>query len=196
MAEERGTDAVPGTVPGMRPGTGAVQRRVLAPNAIHLVRTTMASTLQLSQMADQKANMLMGAAFVVFTLSIGQLRSGHMILPIAILATGAFLAATCAILSVLPKVTQVEGPVGEDANILFFGIFTSMSEQEFADRIVDKLHDDEALYRVMLRDIHQNGQVLQRKKYRFLGYAYRLFLGALVLSFVAFLVEMAMGRMV
>ncbi len=94
------------------------------------------------------------------------------------------------------KVTQVEGPVGEDANILFFGIFTSMSEREFADRIVDTLHDDEALYRIMLRDIHQNGQVLQRKKYRFLGYAYRLFRGALVLSFVAFLVEVATGRMV
>lgn len=179
---------------GAHPAAG--QKRVLAPNAIHLVRTTMASTLQLSQMADQKANMLMGAAFVVFTLSVGQLRSGQMILPIAILATGAFLAATCAILSVLPKVTHIDGPLGEDANILFFGVFTSLSEQEFADRIVDKLYDDEALYRVMLRDIHQNGRVLYGKKYRYLGYAYRIFLGALVLSFVAFVLEMAAGRMV
>ena len=31
----------------------------------------MLSTLALSQMADQKANMVMGASFVVFTLAIG-----------------------------------------------------------------------------------------------------------------------------
>lgn len=91
-----------------------------------------------------------------------------MIVPIGILATGAFLAAVFAILSVLPKVTQIEGPVGADANILFFGIFTSLSEQEWSDRIVASLDDDETLYRVMLRDIYQNGQVLQHKKYKYL----------------------------
>ena len=171
-------------------------KRPLVPNAIHLVRTSLAANLQLSQMADQKANMLMGAAFVVFTLAVGQLRTGRMVVPIAILATGAFLAAICAIVAALPKVTHPTGPVDDDANILFFGIFTSLSEKEFADRIVAKLHDDEALYRVMLRDIYQNGQVLQHKKYRYLGYAYRIFLAGLVLSFVAFVVEIALGKMI
>ena len=175
--------------------TQAAGKKPLVPNAIHLVRTSLAANLQLSQMADQKANMLMGAAFVVFTLAVGQLRTGNMIVPIAILATGAFLAATCAIFSVLPKVTHITGPVGEDANILFFGIFTSLSEQEFTDRIVAKLDDDEALYRVMLRDIYQNGQVLQHKKYKYLGYAYRIFLAGLVLSFLAFAVEVALDRL-
>lgn len=171
-------------------------KRPLVPNAIHLVRTSLAANLQLSQMADQKANMLMGASFVVFTLAVGQLRTGRMVVPIAILATGAFLAATFAILSVLPKVTNIKGPVGDDANILFFGIFTSVSESEFADRIVAKLDDDEALYRVMLRDIYQNGQVLQHKKYKYLGYAYRIFLTGLVLSFAAFAVELVLGRLI
>lgn len=169
------------------------QKRPLAPNAVHLVRTSLQANLQLSQMADQKANMVMGAAFVVFTLSVGQLRTGTMIVPIAILATGAFLSAICAILCVLPRVTQAEGPVGEDANILFFGIFTAMSENEFVDRIVARLDDDEKLYRTMLRDIYQNGQVLQRKKYRYLGYAYRILLTGLMLSFAAFVVELLAG---
>lgn len=179
----------------MAEATGDTPKRSLVPNAIHLVRTSLAANLQLSQMADQKANMLMGAAFVVFTLAVGQLRTGNMIVPIAILATGAFLAATCAIISVLPKVTHITGPIGEDANIMFFGVFTSLSEQEWADRIVAKLDDDEALYRVMLRDIYQNGQVLQHKKYKYLGYAYRIFLVGLVLSFLAFAVEVGIGRM-
>lgn len=170
--------------------------RPLAPNAVHLVRTSMACNLQLSQMADQKANMVMGAAFVVFTLSVGQLRTGTMLLPVAILAAGAFVAAVFAILSVLPKVTHVDGPIGDDANILFFGVFTSLTEEAFIDRVVDRLDDDEKIYRTMLRDIYQNGQVLQAKKYRYLGYAYRAFLTGLCLSLIACIVELATGSLV
>jgi hypothetical protein len=44
----------------------------------------------------------------------------------------------------------------------------------------------------MARDIYQNGLVLERKKYRMLGYAYRIFLAGLTASFIAFLIEMAM----
>ncbi len=168
---------------------------VLVPNAIHLVRTSMANTMQLSQMADHKANMVMGAAFVVFTLSVGQLRTGTMIVPIAILATGAFLAALCAIMAVVPHVTRMDG-TADGANLLFFGVFTSLDEQDFVDRVVERLDDDEKLYRTMLRDIYQNGQVLQTKKYRFLGYAYRLFLAGLFLSFVALVVEVTTGSLV
>jgi hypothetical protein len=175
---------------------GAAPSRPLVPNAVHLVRTSMACNLQLSQMADQKANMVMGAAFVVFTLSVGQFRAGTMLLPVAILAGGAMVAAIFAILSVLPKVTRIDGPIGDDANIMFFGIFTSLTEEAFIDRIVDRLDDDEKIYRTMLRDIYQNGQVLNGKKYRYLGFAYRAFLTGLCLSFIAFLAEWAMGRMV
>ncbi|MDF0545990.1 DUF5706 domain-containing protein [Sphingobium sp. H39-3-25] len=174
----------------------AAPARPLAPNAVHLVRTSMACNLQLSQMADQKANMVMGAAFVVFTLSVGQFRAGTMLLPVAILAGGAMVAAIFAILSVLPKVTRIDGPIGDDANIMFFGIFTSLTEDAFIDRIVDRLDDDEKIYRTMLRDIYQNGQVLNGKKYRYLGFAYRAFLTGLCLSFIAFIAEWGLGRMV
>jgi Family of unknown function (DUF5706) len=169
---------------------------VMMPNAVHLVRTVLQGNITLSQMADQKANMVMGASFVVFTLSVGQLRAGTLMIPIALLATGALVAAICAILSVLPKVTQARGVVGEDDNILFFGVFTHMSEQEFSDRVIERLSTDEATYRTMLRDIYQNGMVLQHKKYRYLGYAYRAFLAGLVISFLAAVIEVAMGRLI
>ena len=45
----------------------------------------------------------------------------------------------------------------------------------------------------MLRDIYQNGQVLKRRKYRFLGYAYGLFIAGLVATLAAFGVELALG---
>ena len=64
--------------------------------------------------------------------------------------------------------------------------FTQLSEAEFADRLIAGLHDEETLYRLMLRDVYQNGMVLQNKKYRYLGLAYRTFLIGLVATFATF----------
>ena len=58
------------------------------PNAIHLLRTAVQTNMQLSQMADQKANMLIGASMVIFTLSVAQLRSGWLMMPLALLLVG------------------------------------------------------------------------------------------------------------
>lgn len=153
-------------------------------HAVHLIRTTQQINVALSQMADQKASILMGATFLVFTISIGQVRAGGFALPLMILAFFSFISALLAVYAVLPATGS---PPTEDRNILFFGTFTAMSETEFADAVIDRLEDDETLFRVMLRDIYQNGQVLQRKKYRFLGMAYRVFLLGLVLTIIAFM---------
>lgn len=168
-------------------------RQPLSGNAIHLVRTVVQANQQLSQMADQKANMVMGAAFVVFTLSVAQLRTGVAIIPVLLLATGALFAAIFAMLTVMPSV-KAAAPTESERNILFFGVFGGLSEEEFVRRVLHELHTDETVCRAMLRDVHQNGQVLRNKKYRFLGIAYRVFLTGLVLSFVALLIEMAATR--
>ena len=172
------------------------QPRRFPPNAIHLVRTNQQMQLQLSQMADQKASMLMGASSLVFTVAVGQMRGGGgMMLPILMLAVTAFFSALFAIFVVMPTVTRArpEG-VGSSDNLLFFGIFTAVPEQEFADRVLDYMESDESTYRAMLRDTYQAGSVLQNKKYRYLGYAYRIFLTGMVLTALTALVELVTGR--
>lgn len=169
--------------------------RNVASNGVQLVRNAQTMTLQLSQMADQKANMLMGATFVIFTLAVGQARAGGgMIAPLAVLALFAFIAALFAVLTVLPRAALRQGPVDANANILFFGVFTRMSQEAFIDAVIDRLHDDETMCRAMLLDTYQNGQVLARRKYRLLGYAYRVMIAGLVLSFAVFIGELATGR--
>lgn len=166
------------------------------PNAVHLVRTTQQITMQLSQMADQKASILMGATFVVFTLAVGQARAGGGALaaPLTILATFSFLSALLAVSAVLPRVGTPSPIAAEDGrgggNILFFGHFARMSEDDFIAAVKARLRSEEDLYEVMLRDTWQNGVILARRKYRFLGYAYRLFLVGLTLTFAAFAYEM------
>ena len=150
------------------------------PNAVHLMRTTQLAQLQLSAMADTKASILMGATFVIFTITIGRGHDGDAPLPLLILGGAAFLAAICTILAVLPK-TKAGGGGGKP-NLLFFGNFTQMDEDAFVDELVGRLKTDDSVYRTMARDIYQGGTVLQKKKYRMLGWAYRVFLVGLVAS--------------
>ena len=136
-------------------------------------------------MADKKASILMGASFVIFTITIGQARGTTPPVPLLILGAAAFLSAICAVLCVVPAFRRRKtGAV----NLLFFGSFTQLSEEAFTEEIVAKLGDDDTIYRTMARDIYQNGCVLQHKKYRMLGWAYRIFLAGLVASAAAFVV--------
>ncbi len=153
------------------------------PNAVHVIRTAQQIHVMLSQMADQKANILLAATFVIFTIALGQVQDMADPLPLLILGGSAFLSAVFAILAVLPATRY---KTGGKRNLLFFGSFAHMSEQEYLDRVMEAVRHDETAYRMMARDLYQNGLVLERKKYRLLGYAYRIFLAGLVGSFVAF----------
>lgn len=160
-------------------------------HAIHLVRTSQQINLMLSQMADTKASILMGATFLVFTLSVGQATNGTMPWALAVLAVFAFVSAMCAVFAVLPSVSSPTSARLNDGkpNKLFFGYFTHMDEGEWTESILADLRADETVFRTMLHDIYQNGQVLQRKKYRFLAYAYKSFMAGLCLTVVTFAIE-------
>lgn len=155
-------------------------------NAVHLMRTTQLAQLQLSAMADHKASILMGATFVIFTITIGKAQGTSAPVPLLILGAAAFFSAILAVLAVLP-VTRVRKPTGEP-NLLFFGSFTQLDEDVFIDTLMARLHSDDSVYRTMARDIYQAGTVLQKKKYRMLGYAYRVLLVGLVASGMAYLI--------
>jgi hypothetical protein len=149
-------------------------------NAVHLMRTAQLAQLQLSAMADTKASILMGATFVIFTITIGRAQGASAPLPLLILGGAAFLSAICTILAVLPAIKAKKA--GGKPNILFFGTFTRMSEEEFVADLTSRLKTDHSLYETMARDVYQGGMVLQHKKYRMLGWAYRVFLAGLVAS--------------
>ena len=168
-----------------------VEERKWPDDAVYALRTTQQHHVQLSMMADHKANMLIGATFIVFTLAIGQSKTGDLSIPLLILAIAAFASAGLAAIAVMPAFTpRKDGP----ANMLFFGGFSSLSEEEFVERLLsEEFQTQESVYRAMLRDIYQMGTILGRKKYRFLGWAYRVFLIGLTLTFITYVYEQLAG---
>lgn len=166
-------------------------------HAIHLVRTAQQINLALSQMADAKASILMGATFLVFTISVGQASNGSLPWSLAVLALFAFISAMCAVFAVLPSISSPTSAKLNDGkpNKLFFGYFTQMEESEWVDSILSELHADETVFRTMLHDVYQNGQVLQRKKYKFLAYAYKSFMTGLCLTAITFVIEYGLSHL-
>ena len=156
-------------------------------SAVHMMRQVQANHVQFSAIADQKASILMGASFVIFTLAIGQARGTAVPLALLILGGAAFLSAIFAFIAVIPVTRQKKSL--ETSNLLFFGSFAHLSEEEYTDQIVARLQSDDSIYRTMARDIYQNGMVLHRKKYRLLGYAYRIFLIGMTGSLGAFVAQ-------
>ncbi|MBI1402958.1 MAG: hypothetical protein GC147_07080 [Porphyrobacter sp.] len=159
-----------------------------SPQTVHLIRTAQVNTLTLSRMADQKAQILMGASFVVLSLVITAANTHAIDWSMLCLAVTAFLSSICAVVAILPK----PGPPALDRsryNHLFFGHFALSDEASWTEDMLTGLQDEETLYRMMLRDLYQNGVVLRRRKYRFLYWAYRIFLAGLALTLLVYLLE-------
>lgn len=157
-------------------------------HAIHMVRSSMLVHMQLSQMADQKASLLLGATFIVFSVAVGQATNGNYHVSLLLLALSAFVSAMFAVAAVVPKLAK-EPPEGSRLNLMFFGVFSHLSEDEYIDRMMKYCETDGRVLGTMLRDIHQNGLVLQNKKYKFLSYAFRTFQFGMSITFVVFLIE-------
>lgn len=163
--------------------------RTVSVHAIHMVRTAMTSHVALSQMADHKANILMGVTFLVFTLSVTAFGKGDYRIALLILVLSAFVSAMFAMAAVMPRTAPPRLPDGELDNLLFFGVFTALEQEEFVARMMSRCDSDGRVLSTMLRDIYQNGAVLQHRKYRYLSYAFRTFRVGLVLAFIAFVLE-------
>jgi hypothetical protein len=165
------------------------------PKEVHnLLVTAQSGHIALSEMADSKASILMGATFVVFTLAINEIASNEATIPLMILASFSFLATLFSVLALRPKIMKPPSTIGPNTNVVFFGSFSGVPEDEYIDHIIETLRSEEATYRVMARDLYQNGRILQFKKYRYLSYAYVAFLAGLVGTFGAFLLELLAGR--
>lgn len=167
---------------------GAEVKQTYSMDSAHLLRTTAMIQYQLSQMADQKASLLLGITFVIFTIAVGQAKLAEPQPALLILGATAFLAALLTVMAVLPSVKPGPNP---ERNLLFFGSFSRLSEDEYVERLLDICKDNQGIYEAFAHDIYQNGRVLAFKKYRLIGYAYRVMLVGLSLSFLAFVFPMA-----
>lgn len=129
--------------------------------------------IELTSIADTKANIMVGINGLLTSVSLGvllpRLEAGPtlLLLPAAILVIGCAGSLVCAILSARPRVTKLSVGLTDvrerRANLLFFGTFASLTPAEFNEGLRDLMDQPVALFEQMGRDIHTLGGVLTRK---------------------------------
>lgn len=149
-----------------------------------LFRVTLNNHTRLSQIADNKANIML----TVNALMISLLISGPMtrvekhpeyIPALTLVLTTCALSIITATLATRPKVTAGRSTAQQmkdkTANLLFFGNFHDMPLDEYQRGMNDVMADRDYLYGSMTRDLHALGGVLH-SKYKFLRITYTIFM--------------------
>lgn len=163
----------------------------------YLLQQTRVHHMQLSSMADLKANMLLTMASIVVTLAAPQAMKAGSQLPLLVLIGFSLVTILLAAYAVMPKLPfSGHNPATPDTaspqfNLLFFGDFTGLTYQQFEAEMEKVMNDPSSVYRAQVREIYTLGVFLAQKKYRYLRLAYTTFIIGLFASFITLL---ATGR--
>lgn len=153
--------------------------------ADNVLRTAQQHHVQLSAMADTKANIIITVSSIVLTLSLGRVADPELRVSVLILAGFTLFALLLAILAVLPKYRPIrlrDETLPPNFNLLFFGHFAELSRERYLTEINRVLMPDGSPYVIWASDIYSLGTYLAHHKYRYLRYSYLFFLTGFVLA--------------
>lgn len=167
-----------------------------------MYRSIYRTHINLSSIADQKANLIIRVNTIILSIIItlggtgytffetGFFKYSRFTIPVMLFVMGSLLAVIFAVLSARPKVTNkdvsMKRLLGNESSILFFGNFISLGKKEFLRGMGLFRKNDERVYDSMSTDIYYLGHVLD-KKYRLVKISYNVFMLGLALSVVSFM---------
>ena len=148
----------------------------------HLLRQTRVHHMQLSSMADVKANIMLTLAAVVTTFSIGYLSDPILRWPVVVLILFCIVTVFFAAYAVMPKLDFDFQPEAKnlDCNILFFGNYMNLDYETFRGIMEGIMQSPENTYEAQIREVYELGVYLGYKKYRYVRLAYLTFIAGLV----------------
>jgi len=163
----------------------------------NILRVNHGNQMRLGLMADQKANIMITVASIVFSITIANLDNEVMKWPLLTFAMGSFFALLFAIFAIIPstdyptkkgssKEIDRESPL---FNPLFFGHFAHLSIEEYKEDYAETLMTDDKVYDAMAGDIYGQGKVLALSKYKFLKWSYTSFLWGMSGAIIVFIAQ-------
>jgi hypothetical protein len=155
-----------------------------------MFRSSYRVQMELTSLADNKANMMISINGIIISIIIAAVApkldaNPWLLLPTVVFLLGTLISITYAVFAARPRVSTqpitLKDLEHSRGNILFFGDFANLSEEEFIEGMVDLINDRTVIYETMIRNLYGLGSVL-RKKFALLKIAYTSFLLALILG--------------
>ena len=164
-----------------------------------MFRTSYRTHLALSSLADAKANIMISINGIIISILLATVypsvtQSRWLLIPSTVLLLSCLTSLVYAVISARPRVTRrtvtLEDVRANRANILFFGTFVNMTEDDFITGMWELMGNRKRIYTNMMRDLFSLGAVLETK-YRLLRVSYTVFMVGLAVGVVSYLVVYA-----
>ncbi len=160
-----------------------------------MFRSSYRTNMDLSGLADAKANIMISINGIVISIIIASIApkidaNPWLLIPTAVLLLSCLVSMAFAVLAARPRVTSqvisLEDVRENNKNILFFGNFVSLPEDDFVVGMKELLQNTDSLYVNMIRDIYGLGSVLM-KKFSLLRRSYNVFMFGLIIGVLMFI---------
>ncbi|MES2277661.1 MAG: Pycsar system effector family protein [Bacteroidota bacterium] len=161
-----------------------------------MFRITSGNNQRLSDMADQKAHILITVNSIILSAIISLVlkkldENAFLAIPTFILLTISLISMIFSILATRPNIPNgtysQKDMDNKTVNLLFFGNFYKMDLETYTHGMIQVMNDTDFLYGTLIKDVYSQGVVLGRK-YRLLRAAYNIFMFGLVVAVLAFIV--------
>ncbi len=163
-------------------------------------RTNYRNHINLSAIADNKANIMLGINAIMMSVVITIISYGNIafdrpmiVMPVVIFMITGLTSMIFSVLAARPKITSLnskETPSEEaKKNIIYFGNFVNLELETYEEAVDAMLRDSELMYGNMTRDLYYLGKVLD-KKYRLLTVSYNIFMIGFIATVLTFMLAM------
>ncbi len=149
----------------------------------NILRINVNNQVRLTVMADQKANIMITVASIVFSVTVANLNNEVMKWPLLFFALGCTVSLLAAIFAIIPQTGYPKIPgtneIDRDSpafNPLFFGNFAHIPIEEYKEDYAETLMTDDRIYDALAGDIYGIGTTLMNNKYKWLRRSYMAFL--------------------
>lgn len=169
-----------------------------------MFRITSSNNQRLSDMADNKAQLLITVNSIILSLIVSLVLrrledNAFLIVPTFILLMVSLSTIIFSILATRPSIP--DGLFTDNdlerkkVNLLFFGNFYKMALSDYSKGMVKVMNDNEFLYGTLITDVYSQGVVLGRK-YKLIRIAYNIFMFGLIAAVLAYVVSyIAYGKL-
>ncbi len=159
-----------------------------------MLRLTSENQMKLSDMADQKANILISVNAIIISVILSVLlrkiqTETYLLIPTVIFLLVSVVTIVISILATRPKITNGQFSdqdiIDKKTNLLFFGNFHKSTLEQYDLAMRKMMKDPDYLYGSVIKDIYYLAVVLG-KKYKLIRLAYNIFMVGIIVSVLAF----------
>lgn len=169
-----------------------------------MFRTTSGNNQRLSDMADNKAHIMITVNSIilsaVISLLLGKIpKQEYLAIPTYFILGVSVATIIFSILATRPSLPNgiftKKDIEDKKVNLLFFGNFYKMNLNDYSEGMWKVMEDREFLYGSLIKDVYSQGVVLGRK-YRLLRISYSIFMYGLILAVISFVAASAINAQI